>query len=80
MAETAKVHYSIGVDQKGKLVEIRIDGKLMNFQRYDRERKSNREIVLKLRFFDPETPTAPPSGPIDACCLVDGDGTLLCWC
>jgi hypothetical protein len=89
MEETAKVYYSFGLDKKGRLVEVLIDGRRMDFHRAkDLDRKLHNEYVLKLRSYardpgagpPPPTPPTPPPPPepIDACCLVDGGGTL--WC
>ena len=74
---TAKVHYSFGLDEKGRLVEVRINGKLVKLKEY-KDRKCHKEYLLKVRFCEPEDPKEPK--PIDACCLVDGGGTLWCWC
>jgi hypothetical protein len=81
----AKPVLSIGLDSKGKVVEIRVAGKKVNARTNNKHKcaRGTKTVVLRLKFCKPseDTPQSgskPPKGPTPPCCMVAG-GRLICW-
>ena len=79
---------SIGVDAKGKVVEIRVAGKKVTTKTNSKHKcgPGTKSVTLKLKFCKPtegkassgKPGTPKGNGPTPPCCMVAG-GRLICW-
>jgi hypothetical protein len=78
---------SIGLDSKGKVVEIRVKGKKQKVKKSPKHKcpPGTKTVVLKLKFCKPSErekdtggSSGPGPGPTPPCCM-DVGGRLICW-
>ena len=76
---------SIGLDSKGKVVEIRVAGRKVKTRMNSKHKcaRGTKTVTLRLKFCKPSevkkaTGGTRPNGPTPPCCMVAG-GRLICW-
>ena len=75
---------SIGLNSKGKVIEIRVKGKKQQIKTNSKHKcaPGTKTVILRLKFCAPSEKSTYPrpgtGGATPPCCMVAG-GRLICW-